>query len=69
MLCCERCIKYNNCVKKWMLGERELSQTCCFECSDFPGCFEDNMKKRWETIHKVESEVMVDRDDVRSNLL
>ncbi len=57
MLCCERCEKHMACVKKWMLGERGLSQTCCFECPDFSECFGDNMKKRWKIIHGAECEM------------
>ncbi|MBU0700889.1 hypothetical protein KKE26_06310 [bacterium] len=56
MLCCEQCEKHTNCVKKWILGEQGMPRTCCFECPYFSKCFNDNMKKRWEIIHKTESE-------------
>lgn len=62
MLCCERCVKHNNCVKQWMLGEKGLSQTCCFDCPDFSECFEENMKKRWEIVHGVEFGVQEARE-------
>ncbi|OIP39009.1 hypothetical protein AUJ95_06105 [Candidatus Desantisbacteria bacterium CG2_30_40_21] len=51
MLCCERCEKHMDCVKKWMLGEKGMPQTCCFECHNFSECFGENMKKRWEILH------------------
>ncbi|MFH1097348.1 MAG: hypothetical protein V1749_07600 [Candidatus Desantisbacteria bacterium] len=62
MLCCERCEKHTACVKKWMLGEKGMLQTCCFECPYFSECFEGNMKKRWEIIHKVEDADVASKD-------
>ncbi len=54
MICCQQCKKHSACIKKWILGERGLPQTCCFECSAFFECLDGNMKKRWEIIHRAD---------------
>jgi hypothetical protein len=51
MVCCEKCIRYNNCIKKWVLGEKDITQACCFECKQFSECLKINMKQRWIVVH------------------
>lgn len=49
--CCEKCHKWNNCVRKWILAQKNLEETCCAECAEFSKCLEANRLDRWKIIH------------------
>ncbi len=49
--CCNKCHKGNDCVRKWILGQKNLPQTCCVECQEFSNCLNANRRNRWEIIH------------------
>ncbi|MDI6736296.1 MAG: hypothetical protein QME42_08945 [bacterium] len=51
LYCCEKCHKGNNCLRKWILGQKNLPQTCCVECQEFSNCLDANRRNRWEIVH------------------
>lgn len=49
--CCYKCHKWNDCVRKWILAQKNLPQTCCVECYEFKNCLHINRLTRWRIIH------------------
>jgi len=38
-------------VRKWILAQKNLPQTCCVECNEFKMCLHANRLDRWRIIH------------------
>jgi len=51
LYCCYKCHKWGDCVRKWILAQKNLPQTCCGECSEFSNCLNANRLDRWRIIH------------------
>jgi hypothetical protein len=51
LICCEKCEKHKNCVRKWIFGQKSIEQTCCEECGSFTYCLEKNIRRRWMFLH------------------
>ncbi len=39
------------CITQWVLGEKNIKQSCCRECEMFMECLRINRIKRWEILH------------------
>ncbi|MEK6646563.1 MAG: hypothetical protein AABY84_07810 [Candidatus Firestonebacteria bacterium] len=46
MKCCDRCLQINNCITKWVRGERGESDVCCDECPNYQDCLKQEIEKR-----------------------
>ncbi|MFH1563051.1 MAG: hypothetical protein ABIF11_06510 [Nitrospirota bacterium] len=51
LYCCDKCYKGNDCIRKWILGQKNLPQTCCVECVEFSNCLNTNRLNRWKIVH------------------
>lgn len=63
LYCCDKCPRYYDCVRKWILAQKNLPQTCCAECHEFSKCLEINRLNRWKIIH---GDDFVDTSEVES---
>ncbi|MDI6794019.1 MAG: hypothetical protein QME81_14345 [bacterium] len=51
MNCCNWCPKHNNCGRQWVMGQKNMGQSCCAECPEYYVCLQENRLARWEIIH------------------
>jgi hypothetical protein len=38
-------------MRKWILAQKNIKESCCVECADFSSCLEINRINRWKIIH------------------
>lgn len=51
LVCCYKCQRYNDCVRKWILAQKNIKESCCAECNEFSHCLAINQINRWKIIH------------------
>gem|GEM_PF-3228591 len=39
-ICCPRCQHHSDCLRRWILGERNIIATCCSLCAESMECYE-----------------------------